>query len=93
MYITRVGVESLTCVVHGLAEAFLALLEHVRVDIDNINGEVAIRLAFAGMVEDAECNVASAAGNVDAASDLADFCASWVERGDKRVLPEAMNAH
>ena len=55
MYITHVGVESLTRVVHDLAEAFLALLEHVKVNIDNINiGEVAVRVAFAGMVEDAE---------------------------------------
>ena len=85
--------KSLTCVVHGLAEAFLALLEHVGVNIDNINGEVAVRFAFAGMVEDAECNIASAPGNINAASDLADFRASWIERGNKRVLPEAVNAH
>jgi len=87
------GVESLTRVVHGLAEAFLALLEHVRVNVDNVDGKIAVRLAFAGMVEDAECNIASTPGNVDAASDLADSGTSWVERGNKRILPETMNAH
>lgn len=73
------GVKSLTCVVHGLAEAFLSLLEHGRVNVDNINGKVTVRLAFAGMVKDAECNIASAPGNVDAAGDSAEFRVTWVE--------------
>jgi len=48
--------------VHGLAEGFLALLEYVRVNVDNVDGKVAVRLAFTGMVEGAECNIASTPG-------------------------------
>ena len=47
-------------------------------------GKVADRFAFTGMVEGAECNIASTPGNVDPASDLADFGTSG--------LSEATNA-
>ena len=56
-----------TVVVHGLLEAPEALLEHLGVDVDDVDARLAVRVPLARVVEDAERDVARAARDVDAA--------------------------
>ena len=77
----------LTAVVHRFAKAFLAFLEHFRIDIHQVDCQVPIRLFLASIVQYPQRNITRPARNVDTFCDLADFRAARLQGGNKLVLP------
>lgn len=78
-----------TVVIHRLFEALEALLEHLAVDVDDVDARLAVRVRFAHVVEDPQRNVARPACDVDAAHGA---LRARPEERDEGVLPEAVYA-
>ena len=72
--------------VHGLGEALLSFLEHLRVDVEHGDARVPVSVLGTGVIEDAHRNVSRAACDVEALES-----ASGVEFRDVVVLPESVD--
>jgi len=75
--------------VHRLLETIEALLQHLSVDIDDVNARLAVRVGLARMVKDAQRDVARPTRDVDAAYGPP---RARTQVRDEGVLPEAMHA-
>lgn len=71
---------------------FLALFQHVCVDIRTDDARFTVSVNLFGVIEHTESNVAGAAGYVEDGHGLAAGLAAGVEGADKVVFPEAVNA-
>ena len=75
--------------IHRLFEARVALLEHLAVDVDDVDARLAVAVGFARVVEDAQGDVPRPARDVDAADGPA---GARTQERDEGILPEAVHA-
>lgn len=79
----------LTVMVHCLFETPEAFLEHLRVDIDDLDSGLSISILFPGIVENTESDITSTSSNINTSE--WPFSTNF-ERRNKLILPESMSA-
>lgn len=82
--------DTRTVVVHRLLEALVALPQHLSVDVHDVHARLPVRVLLPRRVQYPECDVPSAARDVDAPQRPP---RAGLEPGHELVLPQSMHTH